>query len=283
MPCSLERYCAGDRGKEGQLGDGVSANAAIPVRVRGGASIGFLGRIDQASLGEAHSCALQEVTGEVFCWGKGDRGQLGDNTRLGSNLPVRVVMSRDSTEQTLVDIVQLSAGSEHTCALKKVTGEVFCWGKGDRGQLGNNTKEGSLAPVAVKGLESHGTFFGVKQISAGNSYTCALVSGEVENFSDGEVFCWGMGEAGRLGKSLLIDGHPNEEDSLIPTRVVMDSDQNPLSEVDFISLGSHHVCALKEKEEGSEILCWGKGANGRLGQSDGKGLGSSHHFRITYY
>src|SRR5688572_28173813 len=42
------------------------------------------------SAGDLHSCAVRE-DGTVWCWGRNDKGQLGDGTASDSDLPVEVM------------------------------------------------------------------------------------------------------------------------------------------------------------------------------------------------
>ncbi|MBC7172880.1 MAG: hypothetical protein H5U40_10650, partial [Polyangiaceae bacterium] len=48
----------------------------------------------------------------------------------------------------LEGVVGVVAGLAHTCALG-ATGEPFCWGRGDFGQLGYGDIEDSATPIAV--------------------------------------------------------------------------------------------------------------------------------------
>jgi alpha-tubulin suppressor-like RCC1 family protein len=122
----------------GELGDGTTMDSSVPVDVSGldSAVIAIRGGID-------HTCALT-ASGGIQCWGNNFDGQLGNDSIETSSAPVHV-KGLDSGE------VAVAAGMSHTCALAS-TGGVQCWGENFRGQLGNNSTKGSLAPVNVVGF-----------------------------------------------------------------------------------------------------------------------------------
>jgi alpha-tubulin suppressor-like RCC1 family protein len=78
----------------------------------------------------------------VLCWGGNSSGALGNGSITGSPTPVIVL--------GLSDAIAVSADGVHTCALR-ATGEVLCWGAGDRGQTGQTEAE-TLIPAVVHGL-----------------------------------------------------------------------------------------------------------------------------------
>lgn len=137
-----------------------------------------------------------------------------------------------------LNVVQISAGAHHTCAVT-ATGGVKCWGLNGAGQLGNGSTTSSLTPVDVSGLTS-----GVASISAGDSHTCAVTT-------SGAALCWGLGADGRLG-------HGSGASSQTPVGVLN------LDNVASISAGAAHTCAVTI-EGGAK--CWGAGASGRLGNN----------------
>ncbi len=134
-------------------------------------------------------------------------------------------------------IVQIAAGGVHTCALSS-GGAVWCWGGNANGQLGDGTMTDSLTPVEVSGLSS-----GVAAISAGSSYTCALMI-------SGGVKCWGSNFMGQLG-----DG--TQTDRVTPVDV-----SGLTNGVAAISAGNQYACALMLS---GGAKCWGFNYFGQLG------------------
>jgi alpha-tubulin suppressor-like RCC1 family protein len=84
--CALDTtggvWCWG-RNTRGALGDGSTANRALPTRVR------LPGRAADITAGTAHSCAML-ADGRTLCWGDNLDGQLGDETRTARLSPVAV-------------------------------------------------------------------------------------------------------------------------------------------------------------------------------------------------
>lgn len=155
----------------GQLGNGETGSMdpqTTPVDVSGLSS----GVSAIAVGGGQHSCAV--VNGGIKCWGLGYYGELGNG----------VLESYDSypTPQDVIELggtaTQVVAGQKFTCAI--VDGAAKCWGRNEKGQLGNGTGSNSATPVQVSGLTS-----GVTAISASRTGACAI--------KEGIVYCWGDG------------------------------------------------------------------------------------------
>jgi alpha-tubulin suppressor-like RCC1 family protein len=178
----------------GQLGDGTSADAAVPVTVVDAAGAP-LGGIREIALGSSHSCVvLADAT--VRCWGDDSAGQLGDGSPGGAIGPPTVV--KVASGQALGGVEHVALGNNHSCA-RLTTGRVQCWGGNVHGQLGNGVAGGGqiTAPAAdatagaVK--RADGSDFGdVQRLVSRSERTCAVLNDET-------LWCWGSNEYGALG------------------------------------------------------------------------------------
>lgn len=203
---------------------GAAENGPGTADVAGAAS-----KITAVSVGGMHQCAVTR-SGGVKCWGDNTEGQLGDGTTAARATPVAVAGLPGPVRA-------VSSGSSHTCALTRAGG-VVCWGANSEGQLGNQKKQNSRSPVAVRGLSS-----GVTAISAGSSHTCAITE-------TGKVRCWGSGRQGQLGVRAVIDARtPVTVIGLTPGAVA-------------VSAGSSHSCAITRA---GGVTCWGENGSGQLG------------------
>ena len=133
-----------------------------------------------------YTCALT-TTGQAYCWGLNNQGQLGNNSTTNSRIPVAVQMPAGVSFQSI------AAGYYHTCALT-TTGQAYCWGRGSSGRLGNNSTTDSRIPVAVQ--MPAGVSF--QSIAASSLHTCALTT-------EGKAYCWGQGSIGQLGNNSTTD------------------------------------------------------------------------------
>ena len=223
-------FCWG-KGASGQLGNGSMADQITLLFI-----VNQIGRTLYIGAGGSHTCRVAD-TGIAYCWGAGASGQLGNDERFNSSIPVSVFGQPFSTSPA--PLGPITAGEEHTCVIK-LDGIVFCWGKNEFGQLGNGSAVDSLDdPNEVSG----GITF--QLVSAGGSHTCGVTT-------EGKAYCWGKGASGQLGDGL-------EAPQTIPVLV---SGGHTFQSV---SAGGSHTCGLTTPEEGGDVYCWGEGESGQLG------------------
>jgi alpha-tubulin suppressor-like RCC1 family protein len=225
---SGEVWCWG-MNDDGQLGDGTNTNRSTPVAV-----VGLSSGVARLAAGINYTCAII-AAGGMKCWGANYYGQLGDGTTDKRNTPVTVL-----DLSGVVTALAASVSGGHTCALL-TGGGLKCWGYNYWGQLGDGTTQTRLTPVSVTGLGS-----GVSAVSAGEGYTCALLTG-------GWMKCWGANASGQLGDGSL-------QDHWVPMNVI-----GLGSSVAIMSAGWAHTCAALSS---GGVKCWGENWIGALGNGN---------------
>ncbi|MEF2175809.1 MAG: prepilin-type N-terminal cleavage/methylation domain-containing protein [Candidatus Absconditabacteria bacterium] len=126
--------------------------------------------VEEISMGDRQVCGLRN-DGQVYCWGGGMSGELGNGQNQNSAIPVKVLGLSGK------QVVQVVSGNQHNCALTS-QGEVYCWGFGTYGQIGNGTFNNVSTATKVTGLAN------VKTIVASGNISCA-------EKIDGARYCWG--------------------------------------------------------------------------------------------
>lgn len=246
--------CFGENGF-GQLGYGHTFNLGdVDTPVESDAFVDIGGYAVSIESGEDHTCALT-VAGEVYCWGRNDRGQLGYGDELD------VGDDPGETPQTYgpVDVgataVAIATGRAHTCALL-ADGDLRCWGEGNRGQLGlgggfdgtvGQGKDPYRRPISTPPI-AWADDQKTRDIFAAGDFSCvvSLV---------GDVHCWGGNDDGQLGLSstaeIGIEEHPSKAGAALL--------DNPISTV---ALGHSHACGISQS---GTVRCWGGADYGQLG------------------
>ncbi len=228
-----------------------------PVIFRAAATPAFGARI---GTGGTSSCGLAR-NGEAFCWGLNVSGELG----IGStDVQPHPVPTRVTGGQRFAF---MSVGSTHSCGLTS-SGEAFCWGSNQYGQLGTTTTEMcgpstnrfpcSSSPVRVSGDL---TF---RSIHAGPSSACGITTTH-------QAYCWGLNSEGQLGSGTSI--------SHTPTPIPIAGGHN----FALVDLGGSHGCGITTS---GETYCWGANKSGQLGNPSAPSpsgpvlVTGGHRFRI---
>lgn len=247
-------WCWG-KNSDGQLGDGVQIDSLVPVQVVGASGIGHLAGVQSVSIGEKHTCA-NDSSGNAWCWGKNDKGQLGDNSTTDSDTPVQVT----DGSAALSSVASISTTLTSSCAVKQ-DGTVWCWGENNKGQLGDNSNTDSI--VAVQTVDGTGGYLtGVDGIGSGIAWFCATQAGT--------LWCWGQNSDGQLG-----DG--STDDSAIPVQVVGSGGVGVLGGATDVAGGDKHTCAPRSDRT---LWCWGRNDKDQLG--DGTGTDSETPVQVAF-
>ena len=167
-------YGAGALGRAVAAG-GADAEAAAPgvARVAGSLDI----RLKQIASGQRHMLGLG-YDGEVWAWGQGANGLMGDGRNVDRLEPMPVSFLLDIG----VQIKQVACGAHFNLALS-TDGVVFGWGRNNSGELGMGggfSMDMESVPRSIDALKDPVAF-----IAAGHAHACAVTEA-------GEVFSWGM-------------------------------------------------------------------------------------------
>lgn len=234
-----EHSCVAEAGGPGLQCQGANAYSELggsgmqPI----GGTLPGMPTIDELAMGNDHSCA--RAGGRVWCWGRDQYGQLGQNMVEGPTA-TKVEVSLPN------DAVALVAGSHHSCAVT-VDMDVLCWGRNNEGQIGNGKTVNRQVPTLIdEPLPA-----AVVQIDATNDTTCALLT-------DGDLWCWGGMQSANLG----IDIGGNTP-LTVPKRV-MRTDALPEPITGF-GVGNRHLCAYSSS---GRLWCWGFNQSWQVGPVD---------------
>ena len=214
----------------GQLGNGSTDNSKVPVQVKIDEDTNLENIVKIAS-GTDHVIALAN-DGKVYAWGSNGYGQLGQNNTESSNY-AKIVLGTDGVSY-LNNIVDISASAWGTVVLDK-NGNVYVWGHGTYGEMGNNTTTSSNLPIKSS-IEN------VIQVSIGQGQVAALTS-------DGVVWSWGYNYNGEIGINCT-------QNTSYPMKVAL--------KVTEVSVGAYHAEIKKVDNTIYSVGCY---SNGRLGTS----------------
>lgn len=166
------------------------------------------------------------TSGQLWAWGSGTSGILGDGTTVTKSYPVQIGADTDWT--------QVAAGSQ-SFAIKS-DASLWAWGVGTTGALGTGTTASRSSPVMMGG--------NVRQVarSGGNFNACVTYSNE--------LFTWGLNNLGQLGDSTTVN-------KSAPTLIGGTTNWSK------VACGMSHMVALKTD---GTVWAWGSGANYRTGQ-----------------
>jgi alpha-tubulin suppressor-like RCC1 family protein len=218
-------------------GVGHISGSRVPVRVDLPRQVGT--HVNQVRAGSSFALALTS-TGQVYAWGDGQGGELGNGQTNDAFAPVHVAMPAG------VKISAISTGCLHSLALTP-RGEVLAWGNNKYGELGDDSTAESDVPVRVDLPRN----FRAVAVAAGCFHSLALGA-------DGEIFAWGDNQLGQLG-----DGQPNMV-NMLPVEIFIHLSGPAIGKVVQIYGGCEHTLALTTK---GVVFAWGDDTEGELGIS----------------
>lgn len=196
-----------------------------------------------------HGCALKK-DGRLYCWGRGDAGQLGFvapkdcslTGSAGSDMECALMPQLVQCAWGFCLFDDIAAGDRHTCALERFSQYVWCWGENSDGELGIGLE--GFGPDADSTPIPHmiATTIRFVAVRAGGSSSCALSA-------RAEVWCWGR-------NNLNIVPHRTDSEIYQPTR---------LRFPERIHAIDHYTTQACGQAPGGNLFCWGIGSQSQLG------------------
>lgn len=226
--------------------DAASPDVGPPDAGAPGPAMGFVA----LSAGIGHACAVG-IDSNVYCWGNGFSGEVGDGTPGRDLVPVPVDVSALPPRTRFVSA---GAAQFHSCAVTQA-GDAYCWGADDNGQLGEDADGDSLDEL-VPSLVNRSAVppgDGFVVVKGDFNHSCGLTE-------QGRILCWGSDANGQLGEN--ADGDNNTES--IPVLI----DVSALAPGDVfvdVATGSTNSCAVTMF---GAAYCWGSNGEGVLGTGD---------------
>ena len=159
-------------------------------------------KVVDIAVGEYHSVALTD-DGSVYTWGYAGKvglfnwmysqevGALGHGDKKPHFMPKRV----EYFQKNNIAIKKVHAGMYHTIAIS-TDNQVYTWGRGLYGVLGNGSNNYSMEPELNDELEymrkENPQDKTVVKIDTADEYTGALMA-------DGTLYTWGKNDRGQMG------------------------------------------------------------------------------------
>lgn len=267
-------------GSSRQLGTGTTASSSVPVQEKLLATSWA-----SVSAGNAYTCAVNEQNTR-FCWGTNSVGQGGDGTVTAINDP-------KALDDGTADWKRLDAGDFAACGLRG-DGALWCWGDGGQGQTAQPGNEGPLTKPAQVGADTDWL-----SVASGLRFACGIRAGD-------RLYCWGSASRGAVGQGYVSDRTEPAfvGDATTWARVAVQLDggcaireagalwcwgRNAFEQLgdgtnvtrvepvligmgktwSRVSLGRTHTCGIAEEGGLNGLFCWGRDANGELGNGAG--------------
>jgi len=219
--------------------------------------------------------------GNMYSWGKGYFGVLGNGYEEDSFVPGRILDLKDIKNEPLKKV---SLGVAHSLLLTE-KGKLYAWGRGKESQLGIS-EEYMEVPVAVAAVNVLGQ---IKDAVAGSLHNLVLdAQGRLFCYGDNTAYQCGLGQGddSQLAAPQRVAEVDDEVVVMVGAKDMLSAcitdqgriyvwgnhvDKTPryigiMNGVKQMSVGSHHVMLLDTQ---GRVFVFGAGEDGQLGLKNG--------------
>lgn len=233
-------YCWG-RGDYAGNGDNTTTHRGEPVAVVPGAMAGK--KVTSISAGVLNTCAVADDR-QVYCWGYGNYGGVGDGATLMRKTPVAVSTATGLAGKTIKSV---NVQNANPCVVTD-DNQLFCWGYNNTAQVGTGNFTNQASPFRVNSGDLAGKAIG--SVYGGHNHSCAIDTA-------GIAYCWG---------SNSVHQTKNSSTTSFPTPVVVPA-TGSLAGVELVAITGFDLgtCALSTT---GQQFCWGSNVYGRLGDNN---------------
>ncbi len=215
-------FCWGDNSR-GEFGNGTTESSYTPVS-------NTTARWDSVAAGDNFTCGITYGEGYLYCWGDNTYGIMGSTGDM-YDTPVGIDNSDNSRW------LSISAGGDHVCGIDE-NYNLWCWGRNDRGQVGNSSFQTSVAePYKVMNPQGKKWRF----VTVNRFTSCAIDEAN-------ELWCWGDDRFSKLGDSGW---------GMVSTPHLVSNVEN--SGWKNVAIGLEHICAF---DLSNNLWCWGRNTDG---------------------
>jgi alpha-tubulin suppressor-like RCC1 family protein len=232
-------YAWGDN-SGGELGDGSTTPTSSDTPVVVALPSGVTPVAISAAQGAAYAIGSD---GDLYAWGDGGFGKLGNGSMTNTDTPVVVSLPAGVTAKAV------AAGYESAYAIGS-DGNLYAWGDNFYGELGNGSTTNSDTPVVVA-LPT-----GVQPVTIAGGGGVGYAIG-----SDGNLYSWGLNADGQLG-----DGSTDNSDT--PVLVSM-----PVGVTAKTFTGGGAFAHIIGSD--GNLYGWGVGTSGQLGVNTLSGMATT--------
>ncbi|KAF9247402.1 regulator of chromosome condensation 1/beta-lactamase-inhibitor protein II [Melanogaster broomeanus] len=237
-------------------------NTWVDQKIKEGAFGSEGAGLEAIAAGGLHTLLIDEK-GKIWSCGVNDDAALGrvtkdipDPDKPGSFIDIDTLTAFPHPLQSLVDnkfrAVQIAAGDSVSAAISE-EGELRVWGsfRAAEGSLGfSSDARHEFEPVSMLHL-SHKPGDTEKAVSvvAGNNHVLVLTT-------HGNVYAWGAGEQGQLGRKIL---DRRKIHGTVPEKITIGSRSNRI-----VVIGAGNYCSFAVDESG-DVWGWGLNSMGQTG------------------